>query len=188
MIFSSGRSKLIGHMQNQTFRRVSLVAALLIVPYFSIRTSAQSTSYLRPSHKTVVEKWLKMRPDLRLATEADNTNKEGLAGTRRDRGQGYQPYYAVGDFNGDRKEDFAIALVKKKKGTWPFVFAIFNGPLARFTKPSFIADTDLADGGIFFNPKSSPSQFRLAYGTFESDDCVILLPRGRTYVGNACLE
>jgi len=175
-------------MRNQTFLRVSLAAALLIVLYFSIRTSAQSTPYLRPGHKTVVDKWLKLRPDLRLATEADNMNKEGLAGTRQDRGQSYQPYYAVGDFNGDRKEDFAIALVKKKKSEWPFVFAIFNGPFARSAKPTFTSDADLADGGIFFNPKNSPSQFRLAFGTFQSDNCVILLPRGRTYVAQVCLE
>jgi hypothetical protein len=28
----------------------------------------------------------------------------------------------------------------------------------------------------------------LAYGTFQSDDCVILSPRGRTYVARPCLE
>ena len=176
-------------MPNLRWRRISLAAALLVfVLCLPIGLSGQSTSYLRPGHKVVVEKWLKLRPDLRLATEADNTNKEGLISTRKDRGRSYQPYYVVGDFNGDRKEDFAVALVRKKRGEWPFVFAIFNGPFATVTKPNFTADTDLGDGGIFFNPQNPPSQFRLAYGTFQSDDCVILSPRGKSYVARACLE
>lgn len=178
-------------MRNQKLRQIlsmAMAAALLIVLCLPIQISAQSTLDLRPAHKAIVERWLKLRPDLRLATDADNKNKEGLAGTRQDRGKNYRPYYAVGDFNGDRKEDFAIAFLRKKKSEWPFVFAIFNGPLARATKPTFIADTDLADGGIFFNPQNRPGQFRLAYGTFESDDCVVLVPRGRTYVAHPCLD
>src|SRR5688500_8256345 len=111
--------------------RISLAAAsLCCVLCLPLRVSAQreAASNLRPAHKTIVENWLKLRTDLRLATEADNTNKEGLAATRADRGRNYQPYYVVGDFNGDRKEDFAVGFVRKKKSQWPFVFAIFNGP------------------------------------------------------------
>ena len=174
-------------MRNQRLRRVSLAAALAVL-CLPILSGAQSTSYLRPGHKTIVDNWLKLRPDLRLATDADNKNKEGLAGTRRDRGRSYQPYYVVGDFNGDRKEDFAVALVRKKRSEWPFVLAIFNGPLAAATKPNFTADTDLADGGIFFNPQNPPSQFRLAYGTFESDNCVIVRPRRQSYVTRSCMD
>jgi hypothetical protein len=177
-------------MRTQTVRRISLALVFLCCVQSSIRVAGQreSGSSLRPEHKTVVENWLKLRTDLRLATESDNTNKGGLAATRRDRGRNYQPYYVVGDFNGDKREDFAIALVKRKKSEWPFVFAIFNGPTARAAKPAFSVDADLSDGGIFFNPQNPPREFRLAFGTFESDNCVIVSPRRQSYVTRPCLD
>jgi hypothetical protein len=161
---------------------------LILAALISVHGLQESPSYLRPQHKEVVEEWLKLRPDLRLATEADNINKDGLAFTRKERGKNYHPYYAVGDFNGDGKEDFAVAFVKKKKSKWPFVFAIFNGPLTKGRKPSYATDADLADGGIMYSAKGSARQGRLLFGTFESDNCVIVRPRGRSYVTRNCLD
>ena len=175
-------------MTKQTLRRIPLAAAILgFVVCLPLRVTGQ-TSSLRPEHRAIVDKWLKLRSDLRLATDADNSNRDGLAATRRDRGRNYQPYYVVGDFNGDTKEDFAVALVRKSKSQWPFVFAIFNGPTARATKPTFTVDADLSDGGIFYNPQNPPSGFRLAFGTFQTDNCVIVRPRRQSYVTRPCLD
>lgn len=190
-------------MKKSLFRG-SLVAGFLCCGFcFPLKVSAQrdAASDMRAGHKAIVESWLKLRTDLRLATEADNTNKEGLAATRADRGRNYQPYYVVGDFNGDWKEDFAVAFVKKKKSQWPFVFAIFNyhprraarvgtpdGPTVRATRPTFSVDADLTDGGIFYNPQNPPSQFRLAFGAFQTDNCVIVSPRRQSYATRPCLE
>ncbi|MDQ2975713.1 MAG: FG-GAP repeat protein [Acidobacteriota bacterium] len=136
----------------------------------------------------VVERWLARKPGLRLATEADCTNKEGLAFIRKEEGRNYHPYYAVGDFNGDGKEDFAVAFVKMRKSKWPFTVAIFNGPIAGNSVPAFTTDDDLRSGGIFYKPKAKPREGRLIVGVFESDDCVILRPRGKTYLTKDCLE
>lgn len=153
-----------------------------------VRGQRDSASHLRAEHRVVVEEWFKLRSDLRLALIADNANSEGLAATRKERGRNYHPYYAVGDFNGDGREDFAVALVKKKRSEWPFLFAIFNGPSAKATKPSFIIDADLRDGGIMYNPQARARDGRLLFGTFQSDNCVIVRPRGRTYLTRACLD
>ena len=171
-----------------SFSTLLRYASLLLAVTGPLPIFGQSESYLRPEHKVIVEEWLKLRPDLRLATDADNINKDGLAATRKERGKNYHPYYAVGDFNGDGKEDFAVAFVKKKKSNWPFVFAIFNAPLTKGSKPSYSTDADLADGGIMYSAKGSARQGRLLFGTFESDNCVIVRPRGRSYVTRNCLD
>ena len=177
-------------MQNtNSFWTLLRYASLLLAVTSPLPAFGQSESYLRPEHKVIVEEWLKVRPDLRLATDADNINKDGLAVTRKERGKNYHPYYAVGEFNGDGKEDFAVAFVKKRKSKWPFVFAIFNGPLTKGAKPSYsLDDADLADGGIMYSAKGSVRQGRLLFGTFESDNCVIVRPRGRSYVTRNCLD
>lgn len=178
-------------MTGQTFFRTSLASALLIItstmPSVVFGQNA-SASYLRPKHRAIVDEWLKLRPDLRLATDADNTNKDGLAAMRKERGRNYHPYYAVGDFNGDGKEDFAVAFVKTRKSKLPFMVSIFNGPLARNNVPAFTTDDDLRSGGLFYKAKAKAREGRLIVGVFESDDCVIVRPRGKTYVTKDCLE
>ncbi len=169
----------------------SLVVALcLLAVLFQVNEAQQrnAASHLRPQHMEVVERWLARKPGLRLATEADCTNKEGLAFIRKEEGRNYHPYYAVGDFNGDGKEDFAVAFVKMRKSKWPFTVAIFNGPIAGNSVPAFTTDDDLRSGGIFYKPKAKPREGRLIVGVFESDDCVILRPRGKTYLTKDCLE
>lgn len=145
----------------------------------------ESVSYLRAQHRAVLRHWLPSKPELRLAAEKDCLNKEGLKATRQENGQNYQPYYAVGDFNGDGKEDFAIALINQGKRARRFGIAIFNGPFntRRSSLPNFFAEgVDLSNGGLVVL-----SGNRLVAGVFQSDDCVMLRPSGRTYVMKNCL-
>lgn len=144
-----------------------------------------STADLRAPHRATVERWLQSKPALRLATEKDCQNKAGLEASRQEYGQDYQPYYAVGDFNRDGQQDFAVALINPQKHSRRFAMAIFNGPFTQTRPglPAFFAEgIDLSEGGLVVL-----SGNRLVAGVFQSDDCVVLRPRGKTYLMKACL-
>lgn len=170
-------------------RKIILISCSLVM--FASALTAKATSPqvsapdLRDPHRTVLERWLKNKPMLRLATEKDCRNAAGLAASREEYGRAYQPYYAIGDFNHDGQQDFAVALINAQKSSRRFAIAIFNGPFnqARTSLPAFFAQgIDLSDGGLVVQSGS-----RLVAGVFQSDDCVVLRPRGRTYVMKSCL-
>lgn len=154
------------------------------------RAQVQLTgSHLRPQHRDIVEKWLASRQELRLATEADCLIEDGLKNHRRQEGPNYHPYYAVGYFYDDRYEDFAVALITDRKEKWKFVIAVFNGPSGNNGSPSFlIEEADMSDGGFFYNKATKPGKGLLVFGTFETDNCVILLPRKKGYVLKHCMD
>lgn len=144
-----------------------------------------SAADLRAAHRATLESWLKSKPRLRLATEKDCRNLEGLAASRAEYGRDYQPYYAVGDFNGDGQQDFAVALINSQKRSRKFAIAIFNGPFNQrlASLPAFFVEgIDLSEGGLVVQ-----SGGRLIAGVFQSDNCVVLQPRRRTYVMKDCL-
>lgn len=85
-------------------------------------------SFINPTHRQIVQNFLKTRPYLRVATYADAEHKEALESVSGgDYGENKSPYYAVGDFNHDGREDFAVAFVNTRQPK-QFVVAVFNGP------------------------------------------------------------
>ncbi|MDQ3747502.1 MAG: hypothetical protein M3367_00590 [Acidobacteriota bacterium] len=168
-------------------KRTIIITSLLVLCCMDEVVRAQQkdvASHLQPEHREVVQQWLaSSKLALRVATLADNSNKEGLAITRKERGKGYHPYYAVGDFNSDRKQDFAIALINERKSKGPFAIAIFNGPVSKNSVPAYFSEGwDLSDGGLFGDKTS------VMAGVFESDDCVIFRKSGKKYVTKGCIE
>lgn len=84
-------------------------------------------------------------------------NKDGLTVTRQENGQNYQPYYAVGNFNCDGQENFAVALINQGKRSRRFAIAIFNGPFNPRSPrcasvPAFFTE------GVDLSVASQPSQ------------------------------
>jgi len=162
-------------------------SALILVTAISADAQSRMPAYIKASHREVIEKWLASSPrraNLRVATDRDCRNKEGLAAERNER-RNYQPYYAVGDFNHDGREDFAVAFIDERKRRNRFSFAIFNGPFKPGTVPAYLnQDTDLSLMGFHWHvgPKN-----HLLIGEFQSDVCVIFKPRGKTYRAQDCL-
>ncbi len=161
---------------------MTILATLLTSTHSTAQTG--SANFVRDQHRETLNQWLKTKPALRLATERDCANQEGLTATRQENGRNYQPYYAVGDFNRDGREDFAVALVNDTRRSRKFAIAIFNGPFTatRATPNFFTEGTDLSDGGLV-----RLSGNRLVAGVFQSDDCVRLIARGRSYVMKSCV-
>ena len=171
------------------FLRLLLLAGILCALPSGARAQQEDfASLIRPQHKTIVQRWLKRQKGLRMATEADVTDKEGLERQRKTVGKTYHPFYAVEDFNGDKQEDFAVMLVTSRgrfQRTNAFAVAVFNGP---FRAGGNIAPSLLEEGldpgdWLFYRPGSG-----LMVGPPQSDNCFIFQPRGKTYVIKECIS
>jgi hypothetical protein len=147
-------------------------------------------SYLDAQHRAVLQRWLKEEPGLRLATDADCGQCETeIANQRKLSGADYHPYYAVGDFNGDGRKDFAVAAIEMESDAegrvnQRFVVAVFNAPFTRRkAEPAYEKDElVLRDGGLFFGPPRQ-KPYRLFIGLFGSDQGLTLVPKGKKYIG-----
>ena len=160
----------------------ALLAILLASPSFAAHT-------LRQQHRAIVTRWLQQHPNLRLASTSDcRFCADNIATMRRGIDDewkpvpDYDPYRAVGDFNGDGYIDFAVVVIDTKKSKDAFALVIFNGPFTSDTaSPAFLEENlDLSNQGLFFGPPR-PKPYRLVVGEFESDNSGILEPAGGYY-------
>jgi len=156
----------------------------------SVAGAQQETlpAYISAKHQQVLQRWLKREPKLRVATdEACGRCAGDIANQKKISGRDYHPYYAVGDFNRDGREDFAVALIEiEERGErvmQKFIVAVFNAPFSsRRAEPSFMKkDLNLRDGGLFFGPPRS-KPYRLFIGLFSNDSGLTLVPHGSTYL------
>lgn len=114
------------------------ICCLAVVTARAAQESADIPSFIRPEHRPTVRALLRTRPYLRVATYADVEDKESIDRLNDGFGENKSPYYAVGDFNGDGRKDFAVAFVNTRRPK-NFAVAIFNGPFSRgrAARPAF---------------------------------------------------
>jgi hypothetical protein len=86
--------------------------AILLLSNFSAAAQTGGTGGINSAHSAILQKWLARKPALRLATDRDYA-KDSLDFVRQSEGMRFVPYYLAKDFNGDRKEDFAVILTNK---------------------------------------------------------------------------
>lgn len=82
---------------------------------------------LPKEQRETVRNWLKGFSFYRVAVENDCDNELLVDARNEQLGGYYQPYYVEGDFNLDTIEDFAVALIDKRKSSEKFIVAIFHG-------------------------------------------------------------
>lgn len=96
-------------------------------------TSASADSipmFVKSRHQATFQKFLDQHPYYNIAPESlcDCTDELLLL---RKKEPDFEPYYAVGDINDDQIEDFAVALLDKRKvghGSPELTVVIFHGP------------------------------------------------------------
>ena len=163
---------------------IAVVPLFVFLNYVNAQQMSNA-SHLHRQHREALQQWLAKRPELRLATEADCMNREGLASAREENGTLYHPYYVVGDFNRDVNDDFAVALVDKRKREWKYSIVIFNGQAnGKFLQAYYDDGFDLSDGGLFYIGYGRGD--RLAAGVFASDHCFGFRVSGKGYVKYPC--
>ncbi|MDQ2747060.1 MAG: hypothetical protein M3T96_07370, partial [Acidobacteriota bacterium] len=126
---------------------------------------------LKPAHSKILNEWLAAHKGWRLALGKDY-GSEYLKNYRQQEGANAQPFYAVQDFNADKKEDFAVILIKGKM----HAVIVFNAPF-NAAKPAFFTTEIEADDILYYNKNSK----LLLVGPYESDAGFMLKPRGKTY-------
>ncbi|MEO7672555.1 MAG: hypothetical protein ABIU09_00580 [Pyrinomonadaceae bacterium] len=127
-------------MSRPTCLRFILCTLVLCALCDGVEAQQKGTaSHLQSEHREAVEQWLAQRPNLRPAVDGDYAYKRDLA-AERSGAVDYHPFYLVADFNGDKKDDFAIALVNIRKKTANFVLAVFNGPITKDSLPAFFRE------------------------------------------------
>ncbi|MDX6692709.1 MAG: hypothetical protein QOF02_312 [Blastocatellia bacterium] len=146
-------------------------------------------AYISAQHRDVLQRWLRQEPHLRVATDKDCGRCDtDIENHRKATAPDFHPYYTVGDFNGDGRKDFAVALIELESDAegrleQKFVVVVFNAPFSRRkVEPAFEKDKlNLRDGGLFYGPPKARAN-RLFIGLFSNDSGLTLNPRGRKYV------
>lgn len=134
--------------------------------------------HIKSEHAAVLKKYLKTKPDLYPAVEADYDRANPKLVEIRKENQRNHPYYVADDFNGDGQEDFAVIL-KSKTAKNTFRSAVFNGPLDRNNgTPAFSGASDYR---FVFQLGDSPDMPPLYIGSYASDDGFILEASGKGY-------
>ena len=138
------------------------------------QVSKNNYSHLQDKHKEVLKRWLSKNTSFRLAEDND-ASKDDLDAWRRD-DKNFQPYYAVGDFNQDGKEDFAVLL--KDKGKNDAAILVFNSTVNSLKSAFF----KKGYGEIETLYIKFDAEVRMLYLTAYETHGFYLKPKGKTYI------
>lgn len=137
-------------------------------------------SYMEEQHRTVLESWLKQKPNLRPATTED-LDAEFLRRLKEMSTESADsPFYAVGDFNHDERKDFAVGLVNRES-PGRLALAVFNSPFGKRSAPAFYDESSFEMTDIFFIVADRKNREELQIGIGNDTRTVLLKPKGKGY-------
>ena len=153
------------------------------------RSSMLIPQHIWPKHRAVLQQVLLNRPGWRPATMEDafagetDEGREYKRGEIAYHGKNFHPYYAVGDFNQDGSEDFAVILINADDLPPKFAVAIFNGPFTQNQRPvpTFFSEKVSSNDWLFWVTDDRFGK-RFLVGPPGSDAGFIIRPRGRRYI------
>jgi hypothetical protein len=161
------------------------LCALFLCCLTARAAQADVPSFINPVHRRAVSSFLKTKPHLRVATFADVDEQgknvlNGVSGGEYGEGQNKSPFYAVGDFNRDGREDFAIAFVNTRSPK-EFPVAIFNGPFRgrRAVAPVFYDEKRFGSYDFLLAIKDDNGRDELQVSIPGGDMTVMIKPRRR---------
>lgn len=145
---------------------------------------------MKPEHAAILKAWLAERDDeMQLANyEYDSMKSQNFL---KEDSPKSSPFYAVGDFNGNGVEDFAVILDRpnasysEQTKRTPNALAVFEVAAANNDKnprPAFFSDT--IDSLFVIHPFKE----NLVIGSYPSDDGFYLVPKGDSYEVKLILE
>ena len=157
-----------------------LCLTLMMIPALAGTKRDGIPSYISEQHRTVLEKWLKQKPNLRVATaeDLDPTLLPVVKDMFPDRVA--SPFYAVGDFNHDGQKDFAVGLAIKNKPK-DLALAVFNAPFGKTNAPAFYNEKRFGRGDLLFVGPDERGGELLQIGTGSDTRTVLLKPKGKGY-------
>jgi hypothetical protein len=153
----------------------------------------KSVGDLRPAHAAALQKYFVENRDRHFLPEHQIDN-EDLKFMRETFGKSFHPYYATGDFNGDRLQDFAVIVSRAgspkfedpddpdpRKADHNLSVVVFNGTRLGVYRLAHFQDVE-APLTCFIRVDDGRKK-RLYFAVFESDaDTITLSPAGKGYV------
>ena len=113
--------------------RAALILFVALLGGVTIAAAEGVPEFVQTQHRATLEGFLIRHPHYFLAPESLCDCDQDLSLFRAQE-PGFQPYYAVGDINDDKIEDFAVGLLDSRKSNEAqpsLTLVIFHGPFSR---------------------------------------------------------
>jgi hypothetical protein len=175
-----------------------LIITLSLLMVLPPTVAAQKfVSQLLPAHASALQRFLSAHPDLDFLSEKD-CDPETLKEMRKHFGARFMPYYHVGDFNHDGRQDFAVVLAKDTppkedpdladthRFQYEVAVVVFNGLRRGGYKAVFVKNTTAPL--VCFLAMSQEKRSNLYFGIYETDAGFVMTPAGQGYIAEGLSE